>query len=186
VIVTKTEPCHECGEDHHTTPDVITETISVCRRLSTTKSITPFTSGTHTYLISSCHPMTMWYTHNVTEEACQPPRTFTECAISTAISTRVIYHNGTGAAPVSFVTVPGNASTIRLTLTRPASTVVSPTTAYITETSYASGKIPTINISGFKCGQWSELLLSSINITAKLGDHVSNTKLEHLDMLPVL
>ena len=142
VIVTKTEPCHECEEEHHTTPDVITETISVCRRPSTTKSITPFTSGTHTYLMSSCHPTTMWYTHNVTEETCLPPSTLTEYATSTATTTRVVYGNGTGAAPVSFVTVPGNASTIRLTLTKPASTVVSPTTAYITETSYASGKKP--------------------------------------------
>lgn len=149
VIVTKTEPCHH-GCDEHTTPDVLTKTISehVCRRPSTTKSITPFTSGTHTYLMSSCHPITMW--HNATEECM--PHTLTEVSTSTSISTRVVYHNGTVVQPIQTVTAVGNASTIRLT-----SVVTSPTTEYITETSYASGKEPVCAVCS-SCGQRMHIL----------------------------
>lgn len=137
VIVTET--CHECEEHHHPTPAVIVETISICRGPSSTKSITPFTSGTHTYLISSCHPSTMWYTHNITGEDCLPPST------TTSISTRIVYRNGT-VGPVQTVTAAANASTI--TITKPGSapvqfeTSIATTTERITETSYASGSPP--------------------------------------------
>ena len=136
VIVT--EPCHEC-EEHHPTPHVLTETISVCRRTSPTKSITPFTSGSHTYLISSCIPSTMWFTHN---ETAAP---ITSISTTTSISIRTMFPNNTQVGPVQ--TAYPNASTIYIT--KPGSapvqieTLIS--TSYappVTYTSYASGSPP--------------------------------------------
>ena len=136
VIVT--EPCHEC-EEHHPTPHVLTETISVCRRTSPTKSITPFTSGSHTYLISNCIPSTMWYTHN---ETAAP---ITSISTTTSISIRTVFPNNTQVGPVQ--TAYPNASTIYIT--KPGSAPVQIETLISTSyappatyTSYASGSPP--------------------------------------------
>jgi len=63
VIVTKTEPCCECGEcdEMPSTPAVLTSTISVCGTTSH-KSILPYTSGSATFWMSSCVPSTLWWT----------------------------------------------------------------------------------------------------------------------------
>lgn len=128
VIVTET--CHEC-EEHQPTPHVRTETVSVCRRTTPAKSITPFTSGTHTYLMSSCIPSTMWYTHNVTEAP------ITSIATTTSISIRTVFPNNTQVAPVQ--TGYPNASTI--TITKPASAAIQIET--VVSTSY----VPPVRLS---------------------------------------
>jgi hypothetical protein len=83
----------------------------------------------------------MWYTHNIIGGDCLPPST------TTSISTRVVYRNGT-VGPVQTVTAAANASTI--TITKPGSapvqieTSIGTTTERITETSYASGSLPSL------------------------------------------
>lgn len=121
-----TEHCHE-GCNHPKpppTPNVLTRTISTCRKPS---SIIPYTSGSTTYLFSSCMPSTMWYTQNATCES-SPPSTIYQSitipratSVSTSISTATVYQNGT-APPAQTITLPGGGSVLTVTSYQYAST----------------------------------------------------------------
>ena len=129
VIVTET--CDECEHHHPTpspTPEMITSTISVCRRPS--HSIFPYTSGSGTFYFSSCTPTTMWYTptpstfwytQNATGGTCLPPSTIYQnmtvpraTSILTSVSTATVYRNGT-APPAQTVTISGSGGIMTVT-----------------------------------------------------------------------
>lgn len=111
VVVTKTEPCCECGEcdDMPTPPPVVTKTepccecgecedmpltstVYACKATSQT-SLLPYTSGSSTFWISSCVPSTMWYPLS--------PATVFYTQNTTLVTT--VYQNGT-APPAQTVT----------------------------------------------------------------------------------
>ena len=149
VIVTET--CHECEEEqqHHHHPHtqkVLTSTISVCRK--PTHSITPYTSGTKTYLMSSCKPTTKWHTKHA--------HCHKSTVTHTDVSTAYIYKNGTVIPSVvtvtnfANVTGPVRTSTVTDTIVkhRPAKHITYTSFATVTTTrpgqkvtltSYASG-----------------------------------------------
>ena len=145
--VVVTETCHEC-EEHHPTPHVLTETISVCRRSTPSKSIIPFTSGTHTYLFSSCIPSTMFYTHNITAAS------ITSISTTTSISIRTVFPNNTQVAPVQ--TAYPNASTI--TITKPGSAAVQ------TETLISTSYVPPVRtLKGRRAARTTSKFLLRMN-----------------------
>lgn len=176
-----TEHCHGNEGCNHPkpppyTPHVLTSTISTCRKPS---SIIPYTSGSTTFLFSSCMPSTMWYTQNVTCNSLPPASTIYQSitipgatAISTSISTATVYQNGT-APPAQTITLPGSGSVLTITsyqyATTPSpliitnyesipatcSSVGAPEAQVMTTTIYQSGTTPpaqTIVLTSYQSG----------------------------------
>lgn len=104
--VTVTEPCCECGECEMTsTPQVLTRTVSTCTR--TSRSVLAYTSGSTTYLMSSCVAKTS--TLYTTEAGVTMYQNET-CAPSSSISTATVFRTGLPAPP-STVTITARNST---------------------------------------------------------------------------
>jgi len=136
VIVT--EPCHEgCDlpKPPPHTPHVFVSTIATCRK--PTRSIIPYTSGSQTFLVSSCAPSTLWYTptpstlwytQNASCDSYPAPSTVYQSitipgatSVTTSISTATVYANGT-APPQQTITLAGSGSVLTVTSYQYAST----------------------------------------------------------------
>lgn len=111
--VTTTIPCHNCHHDQPTSPPQ-PPAITLTEHKCSSRTITPYTSGTATYLVSSCTPTTItaWTTQNAT------------CPGPVQASATTVYQNITQPALVSTVLRYVNI------------------TVPVTYTSYASGSPP--------------------------------------------
>ncbi|KAK5124917.1 hypothetical protein LTR85_001107 [Meristemomyces frigidus] len=140
-VVTKTAPCCECGEcEEQTTPAALTSTISVCKA-SAHSGIIPYTSGSSTFYISSCATSTLWYTPSPSTVWYTQNATAGTCAPQTSTIWSTLTTPGSGSCL--------SPSTVFASVTLPGATSVS--TSISTVIQYQNGAAPpaqTVTIAG--------------------------------------
>ena len=129
-----TEPCYEC-EHMKPTPYVAPVPASTCKH--THKSLIPYTSGSSTYYISSCTPITNHITITETEAGKHG---------TCEAATTTVYRNGSGSAvapvQISTVVLTQYEGGPTVTKTNYRNVTAAPVTAVMTVTSWRKGSAP--------------------------------------------